>query len=699
MKKIKRLQCSASILLCLLATSLSQASHAQNSDDDIQMFIPAMIAGIEGPKVDVCFARDFIELPARARVTLVCDLDLGATSVTLPPNAQLLNPSNRRLSGRVVFRGGLIDGSILNPTLGIEGDAELVDSSFVFSPSRWGIVEGNVSKGVANRNRLRARQAMVQAIRFGADEFQIGKMDAYFFGEGFQQYLFRLPSNFHLKMASNTVLRTFVNTSSNATIEIYDVENVRVSGGQMIGARNIRGGNQNIRREHIIVSTGKNVVIERMRLSLAATDAISVRSSRLARDPDYIPSDNVIIRNNIFNANRRNNMAVVDGQNIIIEGNTFLNAGIDLANSRGIAPRWALDIEPVGHGSPNGLQRVNGVIVRNNTERGSAAGAVVAADGDDILITGNNFERGISYVAASNVTITNNTLSGIGIAAGQIGPYERSRNIGNVISGNTISNCFVGITASNRDIKIFGNTIRDCQVGVLLSSAEDSEVYENTIISRGVEGDGINAITSVENVTIRDNNIDVDDKGFFFNGVNGSTEQAGNRFLIEDNTVKNGAVNIFSFIRGLTFNRNVVTGFGTRLDGVRNTNFTNNTLNTTRFGVLEFGKSFTTDLVINNNDLNYLDLGGGEQILTAIASNPQASNNILISNNRMTSRPGITAMRIEGFNGITVRNNVTDSFGLAKLIKYRGNNSLFENNVSTAGPTNNDIQGTNNTVR
>ncbi len=642
---------------------------------------------------------DLSGMVANETKVIDCVLDLEGKTVNLPAGVTLEFDKGDIINGTLNFSsGGKIAGELLNSKLNIEGDAQLIEPKFKMFASRWDIVEGTVTQDVAEKNRVAIRKVVDLTFGLGATTFEIDKIDAYFYSSSLLEYVFELPSNFNLVMTDNTHLRAFLNAKYTTFLMILNAENVKVTGGNLYGFRNTPGYDNSIVHYLIKIKTGINVTVENVRMTMAAEDAMSVEAYRNAFDPLYIPSSNVLIKGCTFDSSKRNNLAIVDGEDIVVEDCTFLNAGVDLEHSNGTAPRYGIDIEPVGQFSDNPLQKVNRVIIRNNTERGSAAGAIVAADGDDILITGNSFEEVVSYTGASNIRIIDNPSLEGGIAAGQIEPYARARNKNTIISGNIIKNTSVGIAASNQDIQIFDNQILDCAVGIQLNSLKDSNVYNNIIKSRGQEGDGINAINYVDNVVIDNNEIDVDDKPFFFNAVNGKTEEQGYTFTFSNNTVLSGAIAIFQWSFGGNLINNNITNYGVRLDGVNSFTLDGNTIISNNFTGIQIGQDITNNLTLKNNTIECLNNDRPGHAIVAEGIQANDNKNMVITNNTSKTIKHYNGISIDGYDGVTVSDNKGTTENLGNIVYYRGNNSTFSNNRTLTGEIRNDIEGANNSV-
>ena len=628
-------------------------------------------------------------------VVIDCVLDLQGQTVNLPPNVTIVYEGGDIINGTLNFAdNSVVSGELLNASVTLSGSKpQLKDTTFEFDPERWGIVQGVVPQSIANSNREILHSMILMAKDLGVTTFKIDKLDAYFYGQSLMEYPIELPSNFNLEMTNNTHLRAFLNSQYTTFLMILDQENITVSGGNLHGYRDQSGNNDgNGNFDYLIkVKTGQNITIDNVSMSYAAEDGLSVESSKHAYEANYVPSKNVLIKGCTFDASGRNNLSIVDGQDIIVEDCNFLNAGIDTPYSNGQAPRYAIDIEPVGQVSTQPLQKVDRVIIRNNIESGSAAGGIIVADGDDILISGNTFETGIGMTGASNVTIENNNVTEIGI--GEIDAYSKSRNKNTIVHGNTIKNGSVGITVINQDVQIFDNQIVNCSsVGIFLNSITDAHIYNNTIENNVNDGDGINAINYVNNVLIENNTIRVIDKAFYFTGFNGDIDENSYTFTFKNNDVYSNTMGIFQWSFGGRFISNTINNAGINLDAINNFVIDGNTI---LKGNLQIGNSISDNIIIKNNTIE-----SEQDAINSDNANSIENKNIVIDNNilRSTSQRHWGGVNISGFNGITVINNTGYSGPYGAFIQYRGDNSTFTNNKTETGEISNDIQGNNNTI-
>jgi len=663
---------------------------------------------------------DFSTIKAGEIIPIDCMLDLKGKTINIPSNVTFKFDKGDIINGTLNFtESGKIDDLLLNSSLKIKGDVTMTDQVFDFLPNRWGIVEGKVSQNIAERNTDILQKMIDDSHNYGANVFKIGKMDAYFYEDGLSAtkeerfYTFTLHSNFTLEMSNQTHLRSFLNTDNNSFIVLLDLENAHVKGGHLHGYRNEPGFNSNTTQHLIQFTTCIDCSAENVNMSFATADGITINSSLLAWcvDPSrpgcggriYKPSRRITVKGCTFDSNRRLNLSVTDGKDITIDDCHFFRAGIDLEHSKGIAPRFSIDIEPVGQGGEDPQQIVERVTISNCTEEGSFGGIIIAS-GDDITVTGCTIENSISYIGGSYVKILNNPSLG-GIAAGaENDDYSFGRSIGNIISGNTIKNGGAGIFATNKDVKIFNNKIIDCKVGMLLNNLQDAEVYDNIISSRaGISGQGINSSTGglLNNVIIRDNIINVDNKSINIIGANtNNPEHKDNTFTMLKNTFNGGSTAIFQGVSGCNFLDNKINNFGIRLDGAINFNIERNTIISNNWTGLQIGQNITDNLTIKDNTIECLNKSRAGHAIFADKITTNDNKNIVITGNTLKTTLHHNGVNIIGYNGITVSNNTGTSESLGRVVLYKGDNASFTNNKHTITDFEvYNVEGNNNSIR
>ncbi|WP_157757593.1 right-handed parallel beta-helix repeat-containing protein [Pseudalgibacter alginicilyticus] len=543
---------------------------------------------------------DLANAEINSTIVINCVMDLEGKTINIPDNVTIVYEGGSIVNGTLNFSSeSIISGDLLNSSLTLGGAKPLLkDPTFNFNPKRWGIVEGVVSDAVALRNRdiLEGSFELVKSL--GVSTFIIDAMDAYFKvdDENFKGYAYTYainpPSNFTLKMSENTHLRTQpTNFSNYALISVRDVENVVIDGGNLYGERDEHDYSSGGSHEFgmcLTVSGSKDVTIKNMTITDALGDGIIIDNIGHTYDSFYTYTDNLLIQNNKIIRSRRNGISIVEGKNIVIDGNELVDTGITTSKSSGAAPMWAIDIEPVWE---NGIkyQIVEYVTIKNNIERGSEKGGFINARGWYITYENNTMENTIAIGETVGSIVRNNIFknpgknSNVAIAAGMNDPlgYGNERNYDNEVYGNTITGFPKGIELQDPGIDLHHNTMIDCGRGIDLLNTRDSKVRDNTITSTVTGSDGIgNHVTSyINNVDIFNNTINVQRVPIRFYEVNRSAANIGYNISIRDNdlTSTGNHNSNFAKIRGFDFKNNICHNSGIYLIEASSANVLNNT--------------------------------------------------------------------------------------------------------------------------
>ncbi|MFD1613949.1 NosD domain-containing protein [Gelatiniphilus marinus] len=528
--------------------------------------------------VDTSLPCDFTlnDVQANSTVVINCIMDLGGETINLPENVTIVYEGGDITNGTLNFSSGsTFDGNFLNSTLTIAGTTPLLkDPSFQFIPSRWGIVEGKVSDEVALNNRNILNNIFTQSKEMGINTFKIDKMDAYFlvskednFPPKFRMGDIFIPSDFNLVMTDNTHLRVQPNGFTDFTLlAVYEESNVTITGGNLHGDRDEHdystcGGREWCQDSDLLrLEAAANVVVDGVNFYNSTADAIMVKARGFSFNPDYDPSNNIVIKNCILDKSRRNNISIVNAHNVIVEDCQILNAGIDTDKSLGTNPKAGIDIEALRGIDDNGnyiyYEIVRDVIIRNNIEKGSARSAIIVAIGDDTVIENNETENGISYSLAKGVKIRNNRITGTSekhlnsnAIGGGVANTETTYN--NEISGNIIKGYGTGITLYAKQAKVYDNVIENAGKGIFVpNQIRDTEIYGNTITNTtDTYTRGIYAHTSVlKNVQIHSNNIDVKvGNAVSFESVNENTTTPDKvEVTVYDNFFNNSSARVFN---------------------------------------------------------------------------------------------------------------------------------------------------------
>ncbi|NVN19327.1 hypothetical protein GUA46_13340 [Muricauda sp. HICW] len=578
----------------------------------------------EGLKIDntPCdYTLDGIE--SNSTLEIACRMDLGGQTITVPSGVTFVFAGGEIINGTLNFSAqGTIDGDLLNKDLTIEGDVKLDDPIFQFYPERWDIVQGQVNSDRALKNNTNFEGLMFYVKELGATTFQTDEFDAYFevtkvtsttTNQNFYPSLeaVNLPSDFTLSMTNNTFLRVFptIGTTSAALIGVREVDNVTIRGGILVGDRDNRSYSRENAEEgaHLMtIRSGKNIVLDGIKFTKGSLGGLNINSVGHTFDSNYDPTNNVVVRNCVFDSNRMMSIALTDGNNIDINSNTFLNNAQPSSNSDGGVVGFAINLEPVRtRNSSNELveyQKVHDVTIRNNVERGSREGSIIVFIGQRIVIENNDFETSASFSLASDTQIRNNKFTASNVSAGKPaiivgGPGETVFN--NSVSGNTIEGYGLAIATYYKDIEVTGNIINDCNSGIQIKDAEDIFISENRITNttsgRGISGQ----ITTANNVVIQNNDIDVRNNAIYFvqlnrdAGLDNSVQVIGNNFA-------SSATSVISSSSGVTYSNNISNGM-VQVINASNIDVLNNTLSPDNSNGIHLKGGLTETTIRDNN--------------------------------------------------------------------------------------------------
>ncbi|CAH8286153.1 parallel beta helix pectate lyase-like protein [Mariniflexile fucanivorans] len=540
---------------------------------------PEDVSGTNGTELNTTpcdFKLDNVQ--ANSTVIINCVMDLGGQTINLPANVTLIYEGGDIINGTLDFSSNTtISGELMNSSLTMTGsNPQVKDPTFTFDPKRWGIVEGIVSDQIALSNTNILEKIFFSVKSLGITQFKIDTMDAYFKVDGPlgaitgpETYAINLPSDFNLSMSNNTHIRMQPNGHFRAALLcIYDAKNVTVKGGVLHGDREKHNYNSNYTdsdgstgKTHEWVDTmrikgGQNIVIDGVVFQDATGDGLNISGIYHYYDSRHIKSSNIIIKNNKFLRARRTNLVITSGEQIFIENNELADGGIDMTNSKGIAPSSNLNFEPVRAFSSTGTlieyERVSNIYIKNNKQMvtdkdaNPRAGGFQISHGDGPIIIENNemINTGVSFYTANGVIIRNNNIVQGGIGAGAAENFGRTDTVyGNEIYNNTVVTEGTAITVSGN-----GTTIRDNYFeGVVGASfgAGATEItmgVSNTIFkdnSIKAKNRAISTINTMKNVLIENNVIDMlSGAPFVMTLYNEWSETVSSNFIIKNNIFK-----------------------------------------------------------------------------------------------------------------------------------------------------------------
>ncbi|WP_299179777.1 right-handed parallel beta-helix repeat-containing protein [uncultured Aquimarina sp.] len=602
---------------------------------------------------------DLSGLAANSTVTIDCLLDLEGQTINLPPNVTFDFDGGDIFNGTLVFSGGTIDGRLLNSKLGTEGTVNLKDPVFKFTATRWeNIVQGQTTSDIALKNTAEFENLMIRIKEMGGTTFETNVFDAFFettkvtsttADQNFYASVeaINVPSDFHLKMSNSTNLRQFPAGSriaNGAVLAVRDSDNVTISGGNIIGDRNVReyaADDVGLYGTHLLhVHSGRNVTIDGVNFVEGSKGALAIYSLGFRFNPDYVPTYGIKVINCSFTNIRRMGIALTDGSDILIEGNTFTNVGQPMSGSDGGEVGYAINIEAFRTRDANGVlmenERAFDILITRNTEINSRVGFTAATIGQDITIDDNDIETRCIISLASGTKITNNRFNASAAAAERFAIFAAGSHsetvFDNEIADNSIVGYAIGIATDTNDINVHDNTITNGEIGIQLKDTSDS-MFHNNIIN--VNGTGISATnTFVNNTSINENEVTAGGFHLFLTGFNNTTESNGYTISFERNKFLNSKKITINNANGITFKNNEVTG-GIELGTSANIDISSNTKidPNDSDGIRLYGSH--SDVSITNN--NILEPSGAERF-DCINNNSDTPNAIVLSGNTCATR-------------------------------------------------------------
>lgn len=175
-----------------------------------------------------------------------------------------------------------------------------------------------------------------------------------------------LKDGVHLQMTSTGVLRALPSPEGRYIIvRIYNKKNVTVSGGRVIGERDLHVGSVGEWGYNIAITGGENITIQGVNTSKAWGDGVNIqRYNPGGGNPVQVPK-NIQILDVVSDGNRRQGMSIEAGDGIVVRGGSY-------RNTSGTLPQAGIDIEPVDNVTICKNIRVTGVDLSNNARWGLA---------------------------------------------------------------------------------------------------------------------------------------------------------------------------------------------------------------------------------------------------------------------------------------------------------------------------------------
>ncbi|MBE5843690.1 MAG: hypothetical protein E7302_05840 [Butyrivibrio sp.] len=279
----------------------------------------------------------------------------------------------------------------LIPGTGIETKAEAAIDVTTYGA----LPDDNVDDREAINNAIRAaNEAGGGTVTMPAGTFDVILEPLY--GMGIE-----LQNNVTLSMDKNTILK--VKSENKNRYEIISIkwkENVAVTGGQILGDKKSHKGKLSEDCFGVRVIDSKKVKIQNMTIKNVVTDGIYLGASNNSSG-----CNNVKITNCIINSSGRNNIAIVDADNVTIDKCKIYKA-------QGRQPECGINIEP----NTNGGKPKKSQICKNITIKNTKVTCVkMGVDNHYFalqIINPYHYDSSLNNAIANKVTITNCDLGG-----------------------------------------------------------------------------------------------------------------------------------------------------------------------------------------------------------------------------------------------------------------------------------------------
>ncbi|WP_044913572.1 right-handed parallel beta-helix repeat-containing protein [Butyrivibrio sp. WCE2006] len=269
-----------------------------------------------------------------------------------------------------------------------------------FKPEDYGAVanDGKGDTEAINRTIDAAGEAGGGTIVFGAGTYDIDVID--FHGTAVAVNVTK--PNISFELTNSTVFKVVPTSAGEFCAIDVKGDNFRISGGSIVGDRSNHKGSDGADGHGIGVRDCKNVQISNLTVSDNWGDGIYLGS--VQSDGSYPGCSYVTVTNCVVKNNRRNNIAIVDADHVVIDG-------CNISGANGASPQCGILIEPnTNQGNVPKKAVCSAIEIKNTTVKSKKAhqknGQFFALN---IL---NPYYQSNNKVVAKNVKITKCTFKG-----------------------------------------------------------------------------------------------------------------------------------------------------------------------------------------------------------------------------------------------------------------------------------------------
>jgi hypothetical protein len=308
----------------------------------------------------------------------------------------------------------------------------------------------------------------------------------------------QIPSNFKLIIHPDAVLEALPTTFTyHVMLNIYDAQNVEISGGTLLGERSSHGNNVNQFGYGLYVWGSSNVTVKNITSKNWWGDCFATRDIDTDISNSYLqPCKNILFDGVLADNACRNGLSVISGKNVIIKNSEFNNAN-------GTNPQAGIDLEPNYMDDSKALENIiidnckfsgsiNYSIATNNKTKGliirnckvSSKLIYIKSAVQDVSIKDNLCDTG-AYISveSQNTILENNTIrNGYGLNLANV--FDDTL----IVKDNKMYGCTNGliIMPGSKNMQIHGNYISGCTGNSILTTggtADNIEIVNNKFVA------------------------------------------------------------------------------------------------------------------------------------------------------------------------------------------------------------------------
>lgn len=237
----------------------------------------------------------------------------------------------------------------------------------------------------------------------------------------------RLRSRMHLELDPDARLVAIPNAEKRGyVLYAFKVEDVEMSGGQIIGDRQGHLGTEGEWGHGIQIRGASRVTVRDMRIADCWGDGVCIGGADLHQST---PSDDIVIARIVATGNRRQGLSIGRSQHVRVYDSEF-------SNTAGTNPQYGIDIEPDRPGGASDIL-IDHCVIKGNRGGGIQIFRRVSGVTIQRCTIEDNHGRGVLAVGAQDGVIADNTIRNNGLVGVAIRQQSSRFQVrGNLFAGN-----------------------------------------------------------------------------------------------------------------------------------------------------------------------------------------------------------------------------------------------------------------------